>query len=212
MQLYEAPASDSRKKMREAKKAEIREKSGKNSTALLEIKTKTKKERRALRRRFAPFCSLDSFSNIHRPSDSYIAAAPSVTGALPPVMPYIAAGAVMNLADVGIPTIMPHAVPAVSAPIRMLHRRVPDGARVFQFERRFMPGSLRCGRRLAGARRHAEQDRPESQSRHKIYPPFHIEHRLSFLHNRGRGLKTNGVFLKKRLEFSGRDFFLGNMI
>ena len=105
------------------------------------------------------------------------------------VMPNIVMRSVVDVADVGIPMVVPIVVMVVVmmtaamvvAVAHIAYRRAPVVMRVTVFHRALVAGSSRRSwSRLAEARRHGEQDRPEDQSRHNIYPSFHIGHRLSF--------------------------------
>ena len=124
-------------------------------------------------------------SNIHRQRNPYIAAVPRMMHAAMTVVTDLAMRLVVNLANMGIPVIVTTIVANVSAMVvvmtHMTCRRAPVVIRMLLLDRRPMTNpSRRRRRRLAGARRHAEQYRPENQSRHQIYPSFHVEHRLSF--------------------------------
>ena len=101
------------------------------------------------------------------------------------VMPNIAIRFVVNFANMGIPMVMTMMVMNVSAMVvvmaHMTCRRAPVMMRVLLLNRLLVSNpSCRSRRRFAFARCHAEQYSPENQSRHNIYPPFHMEHRLSF--------------------------------
>ena len=101
------------------------------------------------------------------------------------VMPNIAMRFVVNFANMGIPMVVTMMVMNVSAMVvvmaHMTCRRAPVMMRVLLLNRLLVSNpSCRSRRRFACARRHAEQYSPENQSRHNIYPPFHMEHRLSF--------------------------------
>ena len=124
-------------------------------------------------------------SNIHRQRNPDIAAVPRMMHAAMTVVTDLAMRLVVNLANMGIPVIVTTIVANVSAMVvvmtHMTCRRAPVVIRMLLLDRRPVTNpSRRRRRRLAGTRRHAEQYRPENQSRHQIYPSFHVEHRLSF--------------------------------
>lgn len=124
-------------------------------------------------------------SNIHRQRNPYVAAVPRMMHAAMTVVTDLAMGFMVNLANMGITVIVMAIVVNASAMIvvmaHMVRRRAPVVICMLLLDRRPVTDpSRRRRRRLAGARRHAEQYRPESQSRHQIYPSFHVEHRLSF--------------------------------
>ena len=124
-------------------------------------------------------------SNIHRQRNPDIAAVPRMMHAAMTVVTDLAMRLVVNLANMGIPVIVTTIVANVSAMVvvmtHMTCRRAPVVIRMLLLDHHPVTNpSRRRRRRLAGARRHAEQYRPENQSRHQIYPSFHVEHRLSF--------------------------------